>query len=311
MKIIKMIQIITFIFVFVIISGCSTKYQPSGYTGGYSETRLGENIFTVSFDGNGYTSMNQAADYTLLRSSELALKNHYKYFIIVDTEKYVSEEKSSSSYTANGTISGSYYTANIQEHKGMTFRKPSSKNTIICFNEKPNTKGLIYDAEYLVKSLRTRYDLQSDLVEINSTNIESHTSNSLDLALKDCEEGDAIACNDIGTTYDDKGEITKRDYIKAAEFYTKACDKGSSVGCNNLGALYETGKGVNQDKFKAVELYTKTCNMQNAGGCFLLGSMYYKGEGIRQDTLKAKEFFGKACDLKLEMGCGIYAVINP
>ncbi|MDD3769250.1 MAG: tetratricopeptide repeat protein [Sulfuricurvum sp.] len=304
------ISVITLIFLSALITGCSTKYQPRGYSGGYSETRLGENVFIISFEGNGYTSMNQAVDYTLLRSSEVALKNDYKYFIIVDSETYTSEEKTSTSYTANGTISGSYYTANIQEREGMVIRKPSLKNTIICFKEKPNTKSLIYDAEYLFRSLKTKYNLQSNLLEVNNTKIQIQDTNFLDVALKECEEGDAIACNDIGTKYDEKGDIAKRDYNKAADFYTKACELGSLVGCNNLGLLYENGKGVNQDKFKAVELYTKTCNLKNAGGCFLLGSMYYKGEGIRQDTLKAKEFFGKACDLKLEMGCGIYAVIN-
>ena len=33
------------------IQGCTTAYQRSGFSGGYSETQLDENVFKVSFRG--------------------------------------------------------------------------------------------------------------------------------------------------------------------------------------------------------------------------------------------------------------------
>ena len=48
-----------------------TAYQKSGLTGGLSETKLGENMCQVNFCRNEFTSRETAADFTLLRSTEL------------------------------------------------------------------------------------------------------------------------------------------------------------------------------------------------------------------------------------------------
>ncbi len=70
-----------------LLSGCATAYQRESFTGGYSQTQLGDNIFQVSFKGNGCTSEDRASDYTLLRSAEITLENGFKYFTIVESEK--------------------------------------------------------------------------------------------------------------------------------------------------------------------------------------------------------------------------------
>ena len=36
------------VFVFALLTGCATTYQPAGFTGGYSQTQLAENVFHVS-----------------------------------------------------------------------------------------------------------------------------------------------------------------------------------------------------------------------------------------------------------------------
>jgi len=72
----------------ILLAGCATTYQPKSFTGGYSETQLGENVFQVSFRGNGYTSRERASDFNLLRSAELTLERGFRYFVIVDSEKY-------------------------------------------------------------------------------------------------------------------------------------------------------------------------------------------------------------------------------
>jgi len=64
----KLIAIVILAF---ILQGCATSYQKTSFTGGYSETQLDENVFNVSFKGNGYTSRERVADFTLLRSAEL------------------------------------------------------------------------------------------------------------------------------------------------------------------------------------------------------------------------------------------------
>ena len=49
------------------------RLQSQGMSGGFSETQLDTNVYTVRFSGNGYTSPSKAADFALLRSAEITL----------------------------------------------------------------------------------------------------------------------------------------------------------------------------------------------------------------------------------------------
>ncbi len=53
-KVVKMKNTIKVLILFLILIGCATPYQKVGLSGGYSDTRLQENVFTVNFRGNGY-----------------------------------------------------------------------------------------------------------------------------------------------------------------------------------------------------------------------------------------------------------------
>ncbi len=155
------------ILVAIFIQGCATAYKRTGFTGGYSETRLDENVFKVSFRGNGYTGRERVSDFTLLRSAELALENGYKYFVIIDANSYTSN----STYTTPTTshIAGSAYgygnsvygSATTTTTGGQTYNisKPSSSNTIVCFKEKPNS-GFSYNAEFIYKNISQKYGIR-------------------------------------------------------------------------------------------------------------------------------------------------------
>lgn len=47
----------------IIIQGCATTYRSLGLLGGFKEIQLDENVFKVSFKGNGFTSIERAADF--------------------------------------------------------------------------------------------------------------------------------------------------------------------------------------------------------------------------------------------------------
>lgn len=153
----------------LLLTACATSYQSSSFTGGFTETQLDENVFRVSFRGNGYTSRERAADFAMLRSAELAMSHGYKYFAIVDsanqTDTYVSS--SAPNYTTNFQMNSfgnaTYGTARTHAYGGqtMTFHKPSSSNTIVCFKEKP-AQGMAYSAEFVAKSVRQKYGLVGD-----------------------------------------------------------------------------------------------------------------------------------------------------
>jgi len=137
----------------IFLMGCAaTKYQPEGFTGGYSESQLGDNIFQVSFRGNSYTGHEIESDFALLRSAELTLQNGFRYFVIVKSVK----DSSVSAYTTPSQITttpgGETYDISM----------PSASNTILCFKEKPEGDGLIYDATRITQVLKKKYRIADE-----------------------------------------------------------------------------------------------------------------------------------------------------
>ncbi len=156
------------VFILPLLPACATPYQRSGFGGGFSETQLGENIFRVSFRGNGYTRSERAVDFTLLRSAELTKGNGFRYFIVVDSQSsnsYSTYTTPTQSYTT-GSVYGSgnyaYGSATTTTYGGQTYliSKPRATNTIVCFKEKPTMNGLVFDSEFVEKSLKAKYGME-------------------------------------------------------------------------------------------------------------------------------------------------------
>jgi hypothetical protein len=148
----------TFVILFALViflTGCATKYQPEGFTGGYSESQLGDNIFQVSFRGNSYTGHEIESDFALLRSAELTLQNGFRYFVVVRPDK----DASVSAYTTPTQLYTTKYA-----YGGETYyiSKPSASNTILCFKEKPEGGGLIFDATLVTQTLKKKYRIADE-----------------------------------------------------------------------------------------------------------------------------------------------------
>lgn len=150
----------------ILLSACATTYQSVGATGGYSETRLDEKVFRVSFKGNGYTSQERASDFALLRCAEIALQHGYEYFAIIDEQNYTKNSTyttpTTSSTTANIYGSGNYAygTATTTTSGGQTYNiaKPRTMNTIILLDNKPE-EGFAYNAKFIYRELRAKYEI--------------------------------------------------------------------------------------------------------------------------------------------------------
>jgi hypothetical protein len=151
-----------------LLAGCATAYQRQGLTGGYSETRLGENVFQVSFKGNAYTRRERASDFNLLRSAEVAIENGFNYFVIVDSEKYsrTGAYTTPTTYHTTGSAYGygnyAYGSATTRTTGGQTYfyTKPRTTNTIVCFKEKPEIDALVFDAHFIVRSIKNKYSIK-------------------------------------------------------------------------------------------------------------------------------------------------------
>ncbi|MFJ3056727.1 CC0125/CC1285 family lipoprotein [Herbaspirillum sp. NPDC087042] len=67
----------------VILAGCATAYGPHGITGGYADTKLAEDLYRVSFSGNGKTSRDMVWHYWIYRCAELTQQQGYSHFIVL------------------------------------------------------------------------------------------------------------------------------------------------------------------------------------------------------------------------------------
>jgi hypothetical protein len=80
----RVVRCIALVALMLGMGGCvsTTPYQPSGWTGGYSEEKLDDGVYRVSFQGNGFTSGDMVWNYWMYRCAELTLQNGYGYFSI-------------------------------------------------------------------------------------------------------------------------------------------------------------------------------------------------------------------------------------
>ncbi len=141
--------------------GCATSYQSEGAMGGFKETRLSENMYRVTFNGNGFTDRTRSADFVLLRSAEITLQNGYRYFTIIDAHRdtATSYHTNPTYTTVNANTYGNtmYGTATTYGGGVNTITKPSNSNTIVMYKKKP--KGLVYDAKFINISFKNKYKL--------------------------------------------------------------------------------------------------------------------------------------------------------
>lgn len=147
---------------FISFACFTTPYQPHGFRGGYSETRLDDNIFLVYFYGKNPNEVGRVIDYNLLRSAELAYENGYEYFIIINNLRKhainVTYTTPAQTQTELSIYENEAYGSTVV-YNGQTYllAKPCGFNTIVCFKEKPG--GSVYEAKLLINSIRAMYDL--------------------------------------------------------------------------------------------------------------------------------------------------------
>lgn len=116
------------------LSSCATHYNATGYRGGYSEIKIDNNTYEVSFKGNGYTNSETIKKYFLYRCAELTIEKGYEYFVFMD--KDVSSSKIVSGH--DGDIS--------------TTTKTSGNGIIKMYAKKPDG-DIVYNAPELQKEL--------------------------------------------------------------------------------------------------------------------------------------------------------------
>jgi hypothetical protein len=67
-----------------ILSGCGTKYQEMGFTGGVAAEPVMTDVYRIVARGNGYTSPDRVQDFALLKAAETTLAVGSNFFVVVD-----------------------------------------------------------------------------------------------------------------------------------------------------------------------------------------------------------------------------------
>lgn len=76
------IGLLTVIVCAAVLGGCATGYQKEGITGGFSERRISDSAYFVSFSGNGFASQERVHWFWLYRCAELTLQQKHNLFVI-------------------------------------------------------------------------------------------------------------------------------------------------------------------------------------------------------------------------------------
>lgn len=77
---------IVLLLILALISGCATKYQDIGFSGGVAAQQMTSNTFRIIARGNSYTSINTVKDYMVLKAAETAKQNGATHFVIISAE---------------------------------------------------------------------------------------------------------------------------------------------------------------------------------------------------------------------------------
>jgi len=128
----------------LMISGCATKYdtEKSFWSGdtGFSQTQLGSDLWQIDFKGNSYTDRATTKKYTLKKAAQIALKEGYPFFKVMEGE-------------TNKDITGSDMFGGYGGLLGVASSSNASNTvttlTIKLLKTKEGVSGVVYDANFL------------------------------------------------------------------------------------------------------------------------------------------------------------------
>ena len=149
---------------FLFLTGCTavSDYRPiAGNEFGYSDRRLKENSYEVSFKGHKRTTQEEANDFALLRALEIGSKLNYEYMLITSTKDKTS---SRSGKTGGGCYSNVYGQQVCDDGISYRVTRPAITIRVQYFDERPTGRYLpeslfVVDTSY--EELSEKYGLKA------------------------------------------------------------------------------------------------------------------------------------------------------
>ena len=171
-----------------LFAGCATPYQNDSLIGGASETQLSATHYRVRFRGNAHTTPDRAADYCLLRCAEIALREGFPCFAIVDERTRVdhTEWQQPGTYQADLQRTGANtYRANVTG--GPTtwnYNRPTANNTIVLLASSDGDPR-VYEAAPVAAGIKARYKITTP--DPKPQKWLGHTAEQMEAAAKEFE----------------------------------------------------------------------------------------------------------------------------
>ena len=130
--------------------GCATQYQPHGLMGGYSETRINQRAYEVTFQGNGYTSAIAVRRGALHRAADIAQQLGFFGFWISNQDNHVA----SSIYTDPVDCQTIGTSTSCSGGNSTSINKPTTTIVVNLVTseeaQKPPPGIVVYDARMLL-----------------------------------------------------------------------------------------------------------------------------------------------------------------
>ena len=132
-----------------------------------------------------------------------------------------------------------------------------------------------------------------------------------------CNQGDALACSQLGLWHQYGLNRAAQDASTAAKLQEKACELGAGVGCFNLATQRVYGIGVQKDMAlgnsllaKAAEMHERSCEAGGIAWCVNLATMLLQGQGVEADPQRGMTLLRKACSDNVKGACIQLAVVT-
>ena len=144
------------------LTACATPYGKYGLLGGFTDSRIDENTFSISVDTNGFTSQQTTSMQALYRAAELTVENGFDFFVVAigannSTSMAMAMPSSSTSNTTVNAYGSTAYARTTTTYAPTTVMPvvfPNSTLIIKSFKgAKPEGVPNAYDAHAVMKYL--------------------------------------------------------------------------------------------------------------------------------------------------------------
>jgi uncharacterized protein len=114
----------------------------------------------------------------------------------------------------------------------------------------------------------------------------------IDTIRRKATAGDAHAQAELGWLYD-QGQVVRKSYRKAFQWYLKAARRGNRVAQYNLNLCYLHGQGIAPDEKQAFRWVLKSAQAGYPDAVLALAWHYHNGRGVRVNLRQAEHWYRK------------------